>query len=94
MKSVGICIETDSISMVEKLCEYIKIVTRLLDIKLVVLCNIWSFLTDNEIEVICKTASYEECNLLLLENKEMASNSCIKRYIIDKDGCEIFRENI
>lgn len=90
MKSVGIGIETDAVSLVERLCEYIKLSTRLLNIKMFVLCNTRSFLTEEEIGQLCQMASYEECYLLFLENTEGTSQSIGKRYIIDKDGCEIF----
>ena len=90
MKSVGISIETDSISLLENICEYVKISTRLLNIKVFILCNAQSFLTGDELKELVTMASYEECYLLLLENHEDSSQVISKRYIIDKDGCEIF----
>ncbi len=89
-KAVGIKHEIIEEDYLEKLIRYMKVVTQVLGIKIIIFINLRSYLTDMQMERLLKEAIYQEIQVLLVENKE---RTCLKdtfRYIIDNDKCEIF----
>ena len=89
-KALNIKLEIFADNFFEMLNQYIKIVAELLKKKIVVLINISSFLSEDQLEELLKNADYYEIFLLLMENHQkdyfLKDTRCI---IIDKDGCEI-----
>lgn len=89
-KAVGMKHEVCEDNFWETLTRYIKIITEVLKVKLIVLVNIRSFLSDEQVQEFIKTVMYEEVGILLLENQERTCICGLQRYIIDKDKCEIY----
>lgn len=88
-KALDVKLENYGEDLCERLGLYMKTVAELLDKKLIVLVNIRSYLEDEQIEQLLEMAAYNEITLLLLENRQICFSERVKRYIIDKDGCEI-----
>lgn len=91
LKYIKVKIQDDeSISLCEKIIDFINISSSLLNIKLLILINFRSYLDEEELYHIHKEAMYKDVALLLIENsaKEVLSNS--RRFIVDKDLCEIY----
>ncbi len=89
-KAVGIKHEIIEEDYLEKLIRYMKVITQVLGIKIIIFINLRSYLIDMQMEQLLKEAIYQEIQVLLVENKE---RTCLKdafRYIIDNDKCEIF----
>lgn len=76
-------------NMLERIVQYISILGNLLDISVVVLVNIKSYLDTQELLELYKAADYMKIHLILLENKETELLSGETKMILDKDGCEI-----
>ena len=87
MFGVGFVDEYSSLS--EKLTNYIKVVSELTDIRLIVLVNIRSYLQRQELVNLYDMASYYKVNLFLIEPSEYPDRERELRYIIDKDLCMI-----
>lgn len=90
LKALGVRLESIGDNFFESLNQYIKVQAELMQKKLIVLVNIQSFLSDEQIQQLIETATYNELTLLLIENYQNNFSTGISRYIIDKDGCEIF----
>lgn len=88
-KSIGLKQEIVEEDMLEKLIRYIKTAVNVLKTKLFVFINLRSFLSDVQMEQLIKEISYQEVNVLLIENQAKCCMEGVRRYIIDKDGCEI-----
>ena len=54
----------------ERLCSYMKVMSKLCGVKLFVIANLGTFVDNEELELIYKTLDYEKINVLLLENRE------------------------
>lgn len=85
-KSFGVEIE-DSEELIEKLDGYIKIISRLLKCKILVLINFSSYFSQDEICMIQKTAMYEDIRLLFIEACDRIESN--NKIIIDEDQCRI-----
>lgn len=90
-KLFNIKIQENYENFLEKIIDYLKIITRLTSIKYIVFINLKTFLSKNELEKLYKESFYNKINIILFENYE---NNCIinveKRIIIDSDLCEIY----
>ncbi|MDY5306378.1 type II-A CRISPR-associated protein Csn2 [Fusobacterium gastrosuis] len=90
-KLFNIRIQENYENFLEKIIDYLKIITRLTSIKYIVFINLKTFLSKNELEKLYKESFYNKINIILFENYE---NNCIinveKRIIIDSDLCEIY----
>ena len=89
-KVAKVKIDTDAVTLLETLIEYIKVVTRLLRIDVFVFLNLKFFLTQDELLML-----YEECFnrkvcLILVESVFREKLLCEKGCIIDKDKCIIY----
>ena len=90
LKTMDVKIEDCTEKFFERLVCYIKNVIGVLSIKVFVFINLRSYLTDNQMEELIQEITYQEVHALFIENQE---RTCLKggiRYIIDKDGCEIY----
>ena len=90
LKGVNMRYEEQEMDFFEKLVSYIKIVVKVLAVKLVVFVNIRSYLTDEQMQALCKEMTYQEVKGLFIENQERSCVEGVRRYIIDKDKCEIY----
>ena len=88
-KMMDVKIETEGKTLLEKLTEYIKMVSELLQYKLIILVNIKSYLNEEEINSLYQTVHYAKVYLLLIENLERETLLKENRIIIDNDMCEI-----
>lgn len=88
-KAAGVRYEAFEEDFLDTLCRYIKIVSELLEIKLIICINLRSYLTDEQISALINDVKYEEFGLLLIENQERSCLEGVNRCIIDKDLCEI-----
>lgn len=73
----------------ERIIRYVKIVVSILHIRVLVFVNLRSYLTDEQIQELMEEALRQQIYVVLVENSQ---KNCIeggKRYIIDKDMCEI-----
>ena len=90
LKALGVRYEVIEDSFFERIVRYIKIAADVLKTKLFVFVNIRSFLSDIQMMELVKEISYQNIKVLFIENQE---RDCLEggfRYIIDKDGCEIY----
>ena len=86
---LGVKTESDSLDFFEKLIQYIKIQNVILNKKLIVLVNIRSFLTNEQLEQLFLFMCHNEIKLLLYESIQRDFTESTKKYIIDVDQCEI-----
>lgn len=78
-------------SLLERLIEYVKILARLLNRKLLVLINICSWLNSVSLQPFFKMCEYVKLPILLIENIERFLPTDSKTYIIDRDQCLIIK---
>lgn len=88
-KAAGVRYEVYREDFLETLCRYMKIISDLLGIKLIVCINLRSYLTDEQMTMLVEDIKYEEFGVLFIENQERTCLSGMNRYIMDRDLCEI-----
>lgn len=86
---VGITALSDR--LLDRLIEYIKILSHLTEIELLYLVNLKSYLTSEELKELYQMAYYNKIYLLLIEPFEREELEGEKQYIIDKDMCLIIK---
>lgn len=89
LKMYDVKINLEYSSLVEKLIEYIKIMSLLLKKYVIILVNIKSYLSGIEISKLKKMALYYKVNLFLIDNIEGQIQEDDVVYIIDGDNCII-----
>lgn len=90
-KAVNIAIDEIGTTLLERLINYIRISTELLEIKCFIFVNLKTFLSEAELKELYTFAFYHKIHLLLFEGFfTEKTQSCEKHYIIDNDLCEIF----
>lgn len=67
--------------------QYMKLLQQLLHVKILVLVNIKSYLTKEQLELLYQEAFYSKVQLLLLESYESYHLECESVIIIDSDKC-------
>ena len=90
LKAVGIKHEEMEEDFFERLIRYVKIAVEVLSTKVFVFVNIRSYLADSQVQELIKEVGYQDAKILFMESQE---RGCLKggmRYIIDRDGCEIY----
>ena len=90
LKAVGIKHEEMEDDFFERIIRYVKIAVEVLSTKVFVFVNIRSYLTDEQIQELIKEIRYQEAKILFMESQERACLEGGMRYIIDRDGCEIY----
>ena len=88
-KAMGVRVECYADNFLQTLDEYIKLLAELLRKKLIVLVNIGSYIQAEEMEQLARTAMHNEVYLLFVENQQRNFSTVFRRYIIDRDNCEI-----
>ena len=90
LKAMDVKYEEIEESLLEHLIRYIKLVVELLGVKLIIFVNLRSYLSDRQFSGLIQEIKYQEIKALFIENQEKACIEGGMRYIIDKDGCEIY----
>ena len=90
LKAMDVKYEEIEESLLEHLIRYIKLVVKLLGVKLIIFVNLRSYLSDRQFMGLIQEIKYQEIKALFIENQEKACIEGGMRYIIDKDGCEIY----
>lgn len=88
-KLYSIKLEQNTDTFLEKIIEYIKILSGLCSIRILCMINIKDFLQEEELKRLYEMAFYNKIQLLLIESKETKSIDNENIYIIDKDRCLI-----
>ena len=89
-KACGIKFSNLADDFIGNLNQYIKIMAELMHKKVIVLVNIGSYVSHEQLRQIMQNAAYNEIALLLIENVQRRLSDEVNQYIIDKDKCEIF----
>ena len=90
-KMLDIRIEPQCNSLLEKLVEYIKVLSRLLMKKIVIFVSISIYLNSEEIKYLYEICSYQKIMVLFIESSEQFFQFPVKTYIVDRDRCIIIK---
>lgn len=88
-KLYGVKFGKNYTSLLEKLIEYMKILTHICDISIICFVNCKSYLSSMEIQSLYQMAFYNKIHLILIESSEKEPNVNEKVFIIDCDKCLI-----
>ena len=89
-KALLVEFDYEKTSILDRLTEYIKVSSELLDKKLFIIVNLDSFLTEEDLLELSNFLCYNEIKLLALQNKITREvKACEHLRIIDQDLCEI-----
>jgi len=75
--------------LLEKLCDYVSILSEYRKIKLFIFINIKSYMTESDLEQFYTFVQYQKINILLIERYSSNHLKSEKIKIIDEDICEI-----
>ena len=89
LKGVGVTFADDYTSLGEKLIDYFELVTEYDKVKLYLLINLRSYISDDEAENFIETVISRGYQVLMIESGEHPLLKCEKRYIVDANLCEI-----
>ena len=79
----------EEIDLPSKIITYIDIFIKLGKIKLVVLVDLFHYLTQQEVELLIKNIQYLDVSVLLIDSQDKYTNLKIEKTIIDDDLCLI-----
>lgn len=88
-KLCDVRLESEETDVQKRLIEYIKVLSMLCGIKLLVLVNIKSYLSSGQLSELYKTAFYYKINVLLIESTQKEGLVGEKQYILDNSDCLI-----
>lgn len=90
LKAYGVELAEESDSLCEKLFNYIKLVSQVCGIRIIITVNIKQYLTEEQIYELYKLAMYGKIQLVLVEfNMFSKIFDCEEIYILDDDSCII-----
>ena len=89
-KALGVRFSDYADDYIGNLNQYIKIMAELMHKKVIVLVNIGSFVSEENLRQIVQNAVCNEISLLMIENVQRELKDWACQYIIDKDRCEMF----
>lgn len=78
-------------TLLERLVEYIKIQSRLLNKRLVIFVNVFSYLDGYAIQELAEICEYHKMGIIFIESREPDIKIISRTYIIDKDKCIIIK---
>lgn len=90
LKLAEVKIDVQTQSILEKVIEYIKISSNLLNQHIFVFLNLKLFLSEQEIEELYKECFYRKVHLILIEATYQMKRVEEKICVIDKDKCVIY----
>lgn len=88
-KLCDVKLDLDGIDVQQRLIEYIKLLSMLCNVKLLIFVNIKGFLSNEQIAELYKTAFYYKINVLLMESTQKERLEGEKQYILDNFDCLI-----
>lgn len=83
-------IDSEAVTSLELIIEYIVVVSRLLRVDIIVFLNLKLFLSKEEMEKLYEECFQRKVCLILLEASLQERNFCERGCIIDKDSCIIY----
>ncbi|MGF6907548.1 type II-A CRISPR-associated protein Csn2 [Fusobacterium sp. PH5-44] len=89
-KAYGINFDINNNKFIDKFFQFISLIHDLLNKKVIVLINMKSFISKEELSALYSMIAYKKIHLLLIESNEKYKLDSEARTIIDKDICEIF----
>ncbi len=90
-KILDVKIEDENTSLLEKITNYISILSDVLGIRCFIFINLKQFLSYDELSEFYKFLSYNKLFAFLIESSfTTQTHECEKHYIIDPDLCEIY----
>ena len=90
LKAINVKVEAYKGDTLSALGQYLQVMAKLLEKKILVFVNLSAYLEKPEIEELIREAFYLKLQIILVEQKEINLALPCKRYIIDQDRCEIF----
>ena len=90
LKMFNVHIDDNEINLAEKIVSYIKLSHRVLNITLFIFAGLRAYFTDDVLEQLLQTLSYEKVSVLLLERYDSKLLVHENRIILDKDACIIY----
>jgi len=91
LKGIKFNYDNENMNFIEMIIEYIKIVSRLLNVDVFVFINLKSFLSKEQVQGLYEYCAYSKINLLLIESHEDEHVYIQEKVVvIDKDLCEIW----
>ena len=88
-KLLGVKFEYSSESILENICEYVRIERDYSNVRIFVFVNLRCFLSRTELYELYQFLFYNKISTLFIENSIFTANNCENIKIIDKDLCEI-----
>lgn len=89
LKIYDIKIDDYSENLLERICIYLKLMSKICDIKLFIIVGISNFIDNTGLKALYETAFYEKVSLLIIENNERDWLNDEAVTIIDNDRCLI-----
>lgn len=89
-KAMGIKIESEYESDLERLIQYCILTQDIMNTKLFIFFHLHTYFTEKELELFYQEVMMRKWHILLIEPYIGKRISCEKYYIIDKDNCEIY----
>jgi CRISPR type II-A/NMEMI-associated protein Csn2 len=89
-KAYGINFDINNNKLVDRFFQLISMTNELLNKNIIIIVNLKSFISMEELKELYSMISYKKINLLLIESSEKYKLDLEERIIIDKDICEIF----
>lgn len=89
IKAVGVEFADNYDSLAEKILDYMELVREYDSERIFITLNLWSHISDNEMNKFVNDVVVRGYKLLMLENTEYPIIEHEKRYIIDADKCII-----
>ena len=78
-------------TLLERLVEYIKIQSRLLNKRLVIFVNVFSYLDGYATQELAEICEYHKMGIIFIESREPDIKIISRTYIIDNDKCIIIK---
>lgn len=88
-KAMGVKVECYADDFLQTLDIYMKLMAELLRKKVIVFVNLGSYVSEEQMEQLVQTAVRNEIYLLFVESQQRNFSTGLRRYIIDRDNCEI-----
>lgn len=89
IKFISPFFEKTSNTLLEEICQYLRISSKFTKTRVFVFVNLKTFLNQKQLDLLFKHISYNKLKVLLLESTTYPHSSNINEIIIDSDLCEI-----
>ncbi len=90
LKAMGVKCDDSDNGLVGRLGQYLQVISRILNKRVVVFVNLSAYLEQKELILLLEQAFYLKIYVVLIEKDDICLAFPKKTYIIDSDGCEIF----